>query len=138
MNECFFMGNLVKDPELKHIGANSTALVNFTVAVNRVFKRSNGESVKETIYVDCEAWDTGAETIARHFTKGDKIMVHCSYAPNKWKDKETEQNRLTPRFRVTRFYFASNSSRSDADGVETSGGTPSAAGAGSPEGDIPF
>lgn len=106
------MGNLTRDPELKQVGEKGTSLVTFTVAVSRKFKRSDNTSDKEVTYIDCEAWDSGAETIFRHFKKGDPIVVHCSAKTESWVDEQTQQKRSRTRFRVDQFDFvASNRKR---------------------------
>lgn len=104
MNECIFMGNITHDPELRTVGTQGTQVLNFSIAVNRKYKRGNGEDVKETTYIPCEAWDSGAETIHRHFKKGSPIIVFCSAKQEKWEDKDGNK-RSTIKFRVNRFEF---------------------------------
>lgn len=135
MNECFFAGRLTRDPELKQVGSQGTAVVTFSIAVNREYKNNSGEKIKEVVFVELEAWDSGAETINRHFKKGSGIIVKSSYRPNKWTDKDGN-NRLSPRFRVEKFWFPpSDSTRTEPanSGVETSGESPA-----NNDGDIPF
>lgn len=104
MNECHFMGRLMHDPELKAVGPKGTPVVNFTIALNRKFKKANGETESEPIKLRCEAWDTGAETIARHLRKGDPIIVHCSARNDEWTDKDGNP-KSTIKFRVNHFDF---------------------------------
>lgn len=117
MNECHFMGNLTRDPELKNVGTKGTAVVNFCIASSRKFKRSNGETAKEVTYLECEAWDSGAETISRHFKKGDPIIVHCSAKTEQWQDKDGN-NRSRIKFRVNKFDFPIGKPRRSEDNNE--------------------
>src|SRR5687767_7480062 len=105
MNKCFFMGNITHEPQLKTVGANGAKVLNFSIAVTRTYKRaSNGETVKETDYFNCEAWDSGAETIHRHCKKGDPIILFCSARTHKWEDdKGNKLSRIL--FRVDNFEF---------------------------------
>ena len=67
MNLVVLKGNLARDPNLRTINTSNgkdTSVVNFTIAVSREYTKSDGSKDKITTFVPCEAWDTGAETIA--------------------------------------------------------------------------
>jgi single-strand DNA-binding protein len=104
MNLCVFSGNFVRKPELKKVGAEQVSVINFTVAVNRKFNSKNGEQKKETTFIDCEAWDTGAETIAQFCNKGDYIIVYTTAKNESWQDNDGKK-RSRVKFRVDRFEF---------------------------------
>ncbi len=108
MNQCHFLGNLVRDPELTTLNGGKR-VVNFSIAVSRTYKKGNGEREKEVSFLDCEAWDSGADAIAAHFKKGQPIIVHASIRQEQWKDKETGNNRSRLRFRVNQFNFVPGS-----------------------------
>lgn len=103
MNLCIFLGNLTRDPELKALSGDKR-VVNFGLAINRRFKRGK-DTAKETAFLDCEAWDSGADLIAKHFKKGDPIIVHASVKQDEWEDKTTGQKRTKLKFRVNQFEF---------------------------------
>lgn len=121
MNVCHFMGNITHDPELRQVGEKKTLVLNFSIAVSRSYKRVTGETVKETNFIPLEAWDSGAETIHRHFKKGDPIIVHCSAKTDKWVDEKTGQNRSAIKFRVDRFEFVLSKPRRNEEATEPSG-----------------
>ena len=77
MNLIVLKGNLARDPDLRSIttGNRDTSVVNFTVAVSREYRKSDGTTDKNTTFVNCEAWDSGAEAIASTFKKGDLVML---------------------------------------------------------------
>lgn len=108
MNKCHFLGRLTRDPELKELSGGKK-VVNFTIAVGRDYKK-NGETVKEVAYIDCEIWDTGADVIAKHFVKGNPIIVHCSVKQDNWEDKDSGQKRSKLKFRVDSFDFVPGNS----------------------------
>ena len=82
MNNCNFIGILQNDPildEVERDNGTKTALVRFTIAIPRTFKKkSSGEVGKENTYINCEAWDSGAVVIANRFRRGDTIILYCS------------------------------------------------------------
>lgn len=130
------MGNLVRDPELKDTNSG-TKVVNFVIAVNRPFKKKgSGEQEKEVVFLDMEAWDSGAETIAKYFKKGAAIIVESSVRQEVWQDKEGK-NRRTTKYRVNQFWFPPKGARS-----EDEGDVPAATSAGNDGGDndqdVPF
>ena len=104
MNQCHFLGRLVADPELRNIAGGDKRVVNFRIAVDRRYKR-NKETAKETAFLDCEAWDTGADQIVKHFHKGDAIIVHASVKQEEWEDKNSGGRRSKLKFRVNSFDF---------------------------------
>ncbi len=103
MNQCHFEGRITADPELRNI-SNEKRVTNFRIAVDRRYKRGK-ETAKETAFLDMEAWDTGADIIAKHFAKGDPIIVHCSVKQEEWDDKATGARRSKLKFRVNSFDF---------------------------------
>lgn len=104
-NKVFLIGNLTKDPELRPVekGEKSTSVANFTVAVNRHFKRKDGTADKETTYVDCELWDTGAENFKKLCGLGDPVALEGSLKLDKWEDKESGGKRSKLKIRVQNF-----------------------------------
>ena len=69
MNITILRGNLARDPEYRTVNTNGkqTGVVNFTVAVSREYTKANGERDKIASFINCEAWDTGAEIISNSF-----------------------------------------------------------------------
>ena len=53
MNKVELVGRLTKDPEVK-LTSNQTQFCNFTVAVDRRFKDSNGQ--RQADFISCVAW----------------------------------------------------------------------------------
>ena len=106
MNIVHLSGAFTKDPELKEIstGEKTTKVVNFVLASSRRFKKKDGSSDEETTFVNCEAWDSGAETIAKWFNKGDQIIINGSLKNERWEDKEGNK-RSRDKVRVSNFEF---------------------------------
>lgn len=103
-NLTIITGNITRDPDVRNIEANGrqTCVVNFTIATSRFFKRQSGERDKETTFVPCEAWDTGAETIGKIFKKGDPIYVEGALKEERWETEDgSKRSRL--KVRVSKF-----------------------------------
>lgn len=98
-------GNMVETPELRSFGDNNEKhSVLFTVAVNRTFKNKSTDKFEtSTEFVPCEAWDTGAERIAKVLQKGDPVRLEGSLKQNSWTDKDSGQKKSVLRVRVEHF-----------------------------------
>lgn len=103
MNITLLRGNLTRDPELRKIesGSRSVSVVNFTIAVSREYTKASGEKDKVTTFINCEAWDSGAEVIAESFRKGDLVMVEGSLRNDSWEKDGVKHSTL--RVRVNNF-----------------------------------
>ena len=110
MNLVILKGNLARDPELRKVNSSGreTSVVNFTVAVSREFTKQSGESDKITTFVQCEAWDTGAEAIADTLKKGDPVMIEGSLRNDSWEKDGVKHS--TMKIRVNNFGKISKSS----------------------------
>lgn len=99
MNITLLRGNLARDPELRVVntGGKQTSVVNFTVAVSREYTKASGEKDKITSFINCEAWDSGAEMIAESFKKGDLVMIEGSLRNDSWEKDGVKHSSLKVR-----------------------------------------
>lgn len=73
MNKIILTGRLVKDPEIRYsAGENPTAVVRYTLAVDRLVKRE-GEPTAD--FIRCVAFGKPAAFAEKYLTKGIKIAV---------------------------------------------------------------
>lgn len=72
INQTVLTGRITRDLELRYTGTG-TAVLSFSIAVERPFKNAQGE--RETDFIDIVAWRKTAENIAQYFKKGDGIGV---------------------------------------------------------------
>jgi single-strand DNA-binding protein len=119
MNLVILRGNLARDPELRNVSSNSrnTSVVNFTVATSREFTKQNGETDKVTTFVQCEAWDSGAEAIADSLKKGDPVMVEGSLKNDSWEKDGVKHS--TMKVRVNNFAKINKGKRKKEEEEET-------------------
>lgn len=73
VNQVVIEGNLTRTPEVRET-KNGTPVCNFTVAVNKEFTRNN-EKVKETTFVECEAWAFVAKNMEGLNTKSKLVVT---------------------------------------------------------------
>ena len=130
-NKVLLMGNLTRDPELKRTSSDM-AVAQLSIAVNRQYKDKSGEQVKETTFVDCEAWGRTAEVMSQYLSKGKPVFVEGRLKLDQWQDKDGN-NRSKLKMVIEKFEFVDSkgsqtSAPSEAETVPT---TP-------PPDDIPF
>lgn len=81
MNSVAIVGNVTNDVELRTTDSG-TSVVSFTVAVNEKYKEK-----ENTYWIDCVAWNGIAETISRHFHKGDRVGVEGKLTTRTWEGR---------------------------------------------------
>lgn len=84
LNKVILMGRLTADPELRQT-ENGTAYIQFKVAVNRQYKKDNGE--QQADFIPVTAWRKTAEFISKYFYKGQMIIVEGTLQNNDYTDQ---------------------------------------------------
>lgn len=126
MNKVYLMGNLVRDPEMKFL-QNSTAVCNFSVALNRKWKSSGGEWKDEVTFVRVESWGKQAEACGEYLKKGSPVLVEGRLKLHEW--EKDGQKRTLLCVVAERVQFL-NGQRQDHGNAEVQDGPP--------DEDIPF
>jgi single-strand DNA-binding protein len=80
--EITLIGNLGREAELRYIPSGS-AVCDFSLAVNREYKNSAGEQIKETAWFRVSVWGKYAEAINPYLTKGKQVLVVGRLRPDK-------------------------------------------------------
>ena len=68
MNKVLLTGRLTRDPEVRYSG--ETAVVRFTLAVNRKFVKDNSDQKAD--FINCIAFGKTGEFVEKYFSKGKK------------------------------------------------------------------
>lgn len=110
LNKIILMGRLTRDPELRRTQAG-TAVVSFSLAVDRDYKDQSGE--KETDFIDIVAWRNTAEFVSKYFTKGRMAVVEGRLQIRDWTDKDGGKRRSAEVI-AENVYFG-DSKRADSD-----------------------
>ena len=98
INKTILQGRLTRDPELRQTPGGKMVCT-FTVAWS--------EKVKDTeskVFLNCVTWEKNAEFVAKHFQKGQELIVDGRLVARKWTDKEGNE-RETIELSVDRAHF---------------------------------
>ncbi|MBI4353290.1 MAG: single-stranded DNA-binding protein [Candidatus Omnitrophica bacterium] len=83
VNKVLLIGNLTRDPELRYLPSGS-AVVNFSLAMNRVYKLQSGEKKEETAFVRVVVWGRQAELCGEYLKKGSSVFVEGRLQSRSW------------------------------------------------------
>ena len=103
-NKVVLMGNLTRDPQLKHLPSN-LVVAEFGLACNRRYRTAAGEDKEEVAFVDCAAFGRQAETIGQYCTKGKPLFVEGRLKYDAWDDKQGGGKRHKLSVTVENFQF---------------------------------
>jgi single-strand DNA-binding protein len=76
-----FVGNLGKDPEMRYLPSGQ-AVTSLSVATNRQYSGSDGQTVKETTWFRVSVWGKQAESCNQYLKKGSKVLVEGRLTPD--------------------------------------------------------
>lgn len=81
MQKLFIVGNLTKDPELRHT-QDGVSVCGFTVAVNRKKSATNPEPGAD--FFNVNAWRALGDNCAKYLAKGKKVAVTGKVSLRTW------------------------------------------------------
>ena len=85
MNKVILMGRLTKDPEIRYT-QNNMPVANFSIAVNRRFKREGDTETAD--FFNVIAWNKTGEFVGKYFKKGQQILVSGRIENRNWTDQQ--------------------------------------------------
>jgi single-strand DNA-binding protein len=91
-NRVILVGNLTRDPELRHI-PSGTAVSEIGLAVNDRVKRGN-EWVDETTFVDITLWGRTAEVASEYLSKGSPVLIEGRLKLDSWEKDGQKRSKL--------------------------------------------
>jgi len=94
VNKVILIGNLGKDPELKHT-SSGTAVATMTVATNERFKDKTGEWQDRTEWHNVVLWQRLAEIATEYLKKGRSVYVEGRLQTRSWEDKQGQKRYTT-------------------------------------------
>lgn len=95
VNYVELIGWLGSDPQ-DRLGPSGVAICSFSVATKRPGKRQeDGSWTYETEWVDVEAFDRLAETVAANLSKGSRVRVTGSLRTHTWEDSKGTKRKST-------------------------------------------
>jgi single-strand DNA-binding protein len=94
VNKVILIGNLGRDPELRHT-AGGSAVLNFTMATNEVWTDRDGQKQQRTEWHRIVVWGRQAETLNEYLRKGRQIYVEGRLQTRQWTDAQNQQKQTT-------------------------------------------
>lgn len=91
MNKVVLSGRLSKEVELRHFQGGG-AVANFSLALNRKVKQSDGSYKDEVSFVEIKLFGRTAEVASQFLVKGSRLLVEGRLQQETWQDA-TGQNR---------------------------------------------
>ena len=112
-SKAIITGNLTRDPELRTT-PNGATVCTFSVAVNRNYKDSAGNTQEAVSFIDCAVWGRGGEIVNQYAKKGTGILVSGRLEQRSWEDKASGQRRSRVEIVVEDFNFLGGTDRDGA------------------------
>lgn len=148
LNKVMLLGNLTRDPELRHTPKGS-AVTDLGLALNRRVQDGNGGWKEEVTFVDVTVWGNSAENAHKYLSKGRGVFVEGRLQMDTWDDKETGKKRSKLKVVADNLQFLPDgkgggggsrpaSSNESSAGAGSQGGSAGPAGDFEEEDDIPF
>lgn len=144
LNKVMLIGNLTRDPELRHTPKGS-AVTDLGLAVNRKVQDGSGGWKDETTFVDVTVWGSSAENAHKYLSKGRGVFVEGRLQMDTWDDKATGQKRSKLKVVADNLQFlpdgkggSPKSFGEENHGGDRQGGSAGPAGDYEEEDDIPF
>ena len=110
-NKVILGGRLTSDVELKAT-PQGISVCTFSVAVNRKGKDAQAD------FINCQAWRSTAEFIAKFFRKGSSICLVGSIQTRSWTDNNGNK-RYATEVNVDEAYFLDSKAENDAPTFQT-------------------
>lgn len=87
MNKVILMGRLTRDPEIRYTNnENNTCIANYTLAVDRRFKRQGDEQTAD--FIRCVAMGKNGEFAEKYLHQGIKIVVEGRIQTGSYTNKD--------------------------------------------------
>lgn len=94
VNKAIILGNLGRDPELRHTGSG-TPVCNFPVATSERFQDKGGEWQERTEWHTIVVWGRQGENCAKYLAKGRSVYVEGRIQTRDWQDKDGNKRYTT-------------------------------------------
>ena len=94
VNKVILIGNLGKDPEVRHLEGGTT-VVNFPIATTESYKDKSGQRQSQTEWHNIVLWRGLAEVAAKYLKKGNQVYIEGKLRSRSWEDKEGNTRYIT-------------------------------------------
>ena len=135
INRVIVVGNLTKDPELRHT-AGGTPVASMRIAVNTRRRDESGEWSDKPNYFNVTVFGNHAESCAQYLSKGRPVAVDGRLEWREWEAKDGGGHREAVEIVADNVQFLG--SRSDGDGGDSQFVPAGASESPAVDDDIPF
>ena len=87
INRVVLVGNLTRDPEMKHL-PSGTALCSLRIAVNTRRKDESGQWTDKPNYFDVSVWGNQGESCAQYLAKGRPVAIDGRLEWREWEAQD--------------------------------------------------
>jgi single-strand DNA-binding protein len=94
VNKVILIGNLGKDPEVRHL-EGGVAVARFPIATSESFKDKSGQKQERTEWHNIVLWRGLAEVAEKYLRKGQAVYIEGKLRTNNYQDKEGVQRYST-------------------------------------------
>jgi single-strand DNA-binding protein len=112
MNAVQLMGNLARDPELRH-APDGKAICEVTICHSEKWKGQDGQQKEAVAFVAVVIWGPRGEAFAKHHRKGSRALVEGKLVQDTWIDKATGAKREKLKVHVERWHFCNSKPAGD-------------------------
>ena len=95
---------------------NGTAVTNFSLATNRIYKDANGAKQEQVEYHNVVVFGRQAETSAQYLKKGQGVMIEGRITTRSWDDKTTGEKKYRTEIVADAVQFGPKSSGPSPEG----------------------
>ncbi len=93
LNVVALVGRLVRDAELKY-SQGGTAVLRFSIAVNRSRKNADGSWDDEVNYFDCVYFGRNAGSVNQYLEKGRQVSIQGELRQSRWEQDGQTRSRV--------------------------------------------
>lgn len=94
VNKVILIGNLGKDPEVRHL-EGGVAVARFPLATSESYKDKSGQRVEKTEWHNIVLWRGLAEVAEKYLRKGQSVFIEGKIRTSQYQDKEGNQRYST-------------------------------------------
>ena len=94
VNKVMLIGNLGKDPEIRHLEGN-ISVAKFPLATSEVYKNKEGNRVEQTEWHNIVLWRGLAESAEKILKKGSLVFIEGRLKTRTWDDQAGNKRYIT-------------------------------------------
>ncbi len=136
MNRVYLLGNLTRDPELRHT-PSGTSVSDLGIAVSDNYRNRDGELVERACFADVVVWGRQAETCCEFLHKGSPVLLEGRLQLDQW-ETDTGDKRTRLKVCAERVQFLPRGKHSERQPEETASKEFATADDGAKADNIPF